>query len=354
MDLYYKIKVLSDVDTLFYVDETFYCEIEKNKYRFISLPKGEYIVDFVCKIEPTIKKRVEVCLEYDRILHIEFEKLLLNSPSIIANMTLLPEQGENGLFGYRDQKTGILAIPYQFESASRFEYWIKGDPNAFAEVIFDGKKRVINLKGKYIIDYDYDCLTADIEYWSNSGECNREYIHSFLVETKSRNYIINTNGDILGSYAKDILIDKDFFFTNGVLIYRAHLWQFMGFDGKAMVIANQIKKIFSWDCKALLMLVERDDYWGICTFDNRDVIPCNNADLHCIEYVDSTVYLFFETFVSKVRYAFEYFLHDECYLARLMKQVHDLLNDKWETVEESLFMKDGTRKVVVDCGHNLI
>lgn len=351
MDQFYKIKVISDVDILFYVDENFYCEIEKNKYRFVSLPKGEYVLDFVSIIEPTVSKRVEVCLEYDRILHIEFEKRLVSVPSVIANMLLLPEKGGNGLFGYRDRNTGVLILPYQFESASRFGY--RGDPNNFAEVVFEGKKRVINLNGNYLVDYDYDRITPDIAFWSNTGGYCPKYIHSFLVEAKSYNYIINTNGDILGTYAKDILVNRDFFYTNGVLIYRAHLWQFVGFDGKATVIANQIKQIFAWECRALLMLVKRDDFWGICTVDNKVIIPCDNADLHCIEYEDSTVYLFFETFVSEVRYAFEYFLRDECYLACLKKQVHNLLKDKWETVEESLFMKDGTQKEVVDSGHDL-
>lgn len=342
MDQLYKIKVISDVDILFYVDENFYCEIEKNRYRFISLPKGEYVLDFVCKIEPTISKRAEICLEYDRILHIEFEKLLISAPSVIANMLLLPEKGEDGLYGYRDANTGILILPYQFESANHFDCWIKGDPNAYAEVVFNGKKRVINSKGEYIVDYDYDCVSPDIAFWSMFCECDPQYIHSFLVETPHRNYIINNQGEILGGFPKDVLINYNYFFSNGVLIYRACLWQFMGFDGKALVIANQIKDVFSWNCRAFFLLVERDDYWGICTYDNQEIIPCNNAELHCIEFEDSKVYLLFETFNSDARCAFEYSLHNENYLACLKKQVQIQPQGTWETIEEIHYLRNGS------------
>ena len=111
-------------------------------------------------------------------------------------------------------------------------------------------------------------------FWAICGDDDRQYIHSFFVETTSRNYIINTNGDILGSFTKEVLINHDSFFTNGVLIYRAHLRQFVDFSGKSFVCVDHIGKVISWKRRAFYFVVKRNGKWGLIDINNRDIVPC--------------------------------------------------------------------------------
>ena len=348
------LKILSDSDVSLFIDEKYNCEVCRGITKFLSIPRGEYILDFISKIEPSIKERIEVDLCYDRIIHIEFQSRLKSSQAVINKMHLVPEMGPNGLFGYRDRLTGILMIPFQYESASRHYYVVTEDENAYAEVILGGKKRVINKSGAFIVDYDYSYIISNLDFTIDLdyvGDIYKKNI-CFLIETIHHKYLTDGKGNILGSFPADYFVNlKEHVFSNGVLISRMGLWQFIDYSGKQMVLAESIHKICSWFLNegrnALFFVIENEGYYGIVGPNGQIYVPCNNADMKHIIYETSEVFLFYKSWSTdeKQRFTFEFF-DDADRGALLCKQVFEESSyprePRWKSIEETRIMKDGT------------
>ena len=267
----FNLKVIVDVSCHFSIDGESFGELLRGELKKFFLPKGEYYLSFVAKVENSVAESQKVVLDRDRVIVIQLASKLLKNKKYLEGVRLAPVVNEDGLYGYEDKRTNLMIIPCQFEKASEFEY--KEDPHTFAEVVINGNKRVINKIGEFIVDYDYEEIRCNLDLdWSGF----ETQISCFQITTGDSHFIINSDGDVIGRYKKDDYLHfiLTWCYSNGVFIYRVKQWQFVDFSGKSFFCADFIGDVISWKRQAYYFIVKRNEKWGLIDINNRDIVPC--------------------------------------------------------------------------------
>ena len=265
------LKVIVDVNCHFSVDGDSFGVLLRGELKKFSLPQGEYFLTFIAEVEDSVSESQKVVLDCDRVLVIQMASKLLANKKYLERVLLSPVSDDGGLYGYEDKRTNLLIIPYQFEKASDFRF--QEDLYSYAEVMVNSEKRVINKKGDYIVNGDYEDFSCNLDLDWNGFETQ---INCFRITTKDSHYIQNTKGDIIGKYKKDDYLHfiLTWCYSNGVFIYRVKQWQFVDFSGKSFFCADLIGDVISWKRQAYYFIVKRNGKWGLIDINNRDIVPC--------------------------------------------------------------------------------
>ena len=76
----YNLKILSDIDCNIYVDNELLATTKPNEMTIIPLSRGEYWVQCVCTYNPGYKIEQIVCVEYHKVLKLDFVSLIEANP----------------------------------------------------------------------------------------------------------------------------------------------------------------------------------------------------------------------------------------------------------------------------------
>ena len=264
---------------------------QDGKYGVIN-KVGDIVIDPEYKnvIIPNPQKAVFVCYDENndtKILNQNGEQLFSEyakiEPIRLKNIASDLMYEKNLLTYQQDEKLGLINLEGEVIAKPIYES-IEGLPYKEGELLvqLEGKYGVINNKGSYLVNLEYDQITVDNYTTEEDGYKHAGYIVSNTTENGYRYGYVDINGNVLlepeYTEVSRIINIKD---NDNIYLIVAQNGQYGMFKNQEQIIGNEYQSI-SYNSESNTLTLEKTRRYGMATLDGEVVIPVEFAQ------VDST------------------------------------------------------------------
>lgn len=264
---------------------------QDGKYGVIN-KKGDIVIhpEYTNVIIPNPQKAVFVCYDENnntKVLNQNNEQIFSEytqlEPIKLKNIASDLMYEKNLLTYEQDEKQGLINLEGKVVAKPIYES-IEGLPYKEGELLvkIEGKYGVVNNKGNYLVDSDYDQIAVDNYTTEEEGYKHAGYIVSNTTENGYRYGYVDVDGNVLlepeYTEVSRIINIKD---NDNIYLIVAQNGQYGMFKNQEQIIGNEYQSI-SYNSESNTLTLEKTRRYGVATLDGEVVIPVEFAQ------VDST------------------------------------------------------------------
>lgn len=237
------------------------------EYTNVIIPNPQKPV-FICYDE---NKNTKVLDENKQQILVEYENI---EPIKLKNIASDLIYEKNILTYGQDEKVGLISLEGKTLAKPIYES-IEGLPYKEGELLvkLDGKYGVMNNKGNYLVNPEYDQITVDNYTTEEDGYKNAGYIISNTTEDGYRYGYIDVNGNIiLKPEYTEVSRIIDIEDNKNIYLIAAQNGQYGIFKNNEQIIKNEYQSI-SYNSENNTLVLEKTKKFGVATMDGNIIIP---------------------------------------------------------------------------------
>ena len=260
---------------------------QDGKYGVIN-KKGDIVIhpEYTNVIIPNPQKAVFVCYDENnntKVLNQNNEQIFSEytqlEPIKLKNIASDLMYEKNLLTYEQDEKQGLINLEGKVVAKPIYES-IEGLPYKEGELLvkIEGKYGVVNNKGNYLVDSDYDQIAVD-NYTTEEGYKHAGYIVSNTTENGYRYGYVDVDGNVLlepeYTEVSRIINVKD---DDNIYLVVAQNGQYGMIKNQEQIIENEYQSI-SYNSESNTLTLEKTKRYGVATLDGKIVIPVEFAQI---------------------------------------------------------------------------
>ena len=260
---------------------------QDGKYGVIN-KKGDIVIhpEYTNVIIPNPQKAVFVCYDENnntKVLNQNNEQIFSEytqlEPIKLKNIASDLMYEKNLLTYEQDEKQGLINLEGKVVAKPIYES-IEGLPYKEGELLvkLEGKYGVVNNKGNYLVDSDYDQIAVD-NYTTEEGYKHAGYIVSNTTENGYRYGYVDVDGNVLlepeYTEVSRIINVKD---DDNIYLVVAQNGQYGMIKNQEQIIENEYQSI-SYNSESNTLTLEKTKRYGVATLDGKIVIPVEFAQI---------------------------------------------------------------------------
>ena len=261
---------------------------QDGKYGVIN-KKGDIVIhpEYTNVIIPNPQKAVFVCYDENnntKVLNQNNEQIFSEytqlEPIKLKNIASDLMYEKNLLTYEQDEKQGLINLEGEVVAKPIYES-IEGLPYKEGELLvkIEGKYGVVNNKGNYLVDSDYDQIAVDNYTTEEEGYKHAGYIVSNTTENGYRYGYVDVDGNVLlePEYTEVSRITnvKD---DDNIYLVVAQNGQYGMIKNQEQIIENEYQSI-SYNSESNTLTLEKTKRYGVATLDGKIVIPVEFAQI---------------------------------------------------------------------------
>ena len=261
---------------------------QDGKYGVIN-KKGDIVIhpEYTNVIIPNPQKAVFVCYDENnntKVLNQNNEQIFSEyaqlEPIKLKNIASDLMYEKNLLTYEQDEKQGLINLEGKVVAKPIYES-IEGLPYKEGELLvkIEGKYGVVNNKGNYLVDSDYDQIAVDNYTTEEEGYKHAGYIVSNTTENGYRYGYVDVDGNVLlepeYTEVSRIINVKD---DDNIYLVVAQNGQYGMIKNQEQIIENEYQSI-SYNSESNTLTLEKTKRYGVATLDGKIVIPVEFAQI---------------------------------------------------------------------------
>ncbi len=261
---------------------------QDGKYGVIN-KNGDIVIhpEYTNVIIPNPQKAVFVCYDENnntKVLNQNNEQIFSEytqlEPIKLKNIASDLMYEKNLLTYEQDEKQGLINLEGKVVAKPIYES-IEGLPYKEGELLvkIEGKYGVVNNKGNYLVDSDYDQIAVDNYTTEEEGYKHAGYIVSNTTENGYRYGYVDVDGNVLlepeYTEVSRIINVKD---DDNIYLVVAQNGQYGMIKNQEQIIENEYQSI-SYNSESNTLTLEKTKRYGVATLDGKIVIPVEFAQI---------------------------------------------------------------------------